>query len=68
MEWPNLAGTLKIRVTSDPTGVATLVEVLADSVEDPAVRACAYWNLRDASYPPKKQGRYTFAFTLRPPR
>jgi tetratricopeptide (TPR) repeat protein len=68
VEWPNLAGTLKIRVTSDPTGVATLVEVLADSVEDPAVRACAYWNLRDASYPPKKQGRYTFAFTLRPPR
>lgn len=67
-EWPNLAGTLKIRVTSDATGAATLVEVLTDSVEDAAVRACAYWNLRDAAYPQKKQGRYTFAFTLKPPR
>lgn len=67
-EWPNLAGTLKIRVTTDALGVATLVEVLADSVEDPAVRACAFWNLRDAAYPPKKPGRFTFAFTLRPPR
>jgi len=68
VEWPNLAGALKIRVTVDANGAATLVEVLADSVEDPAVRACAYWNLRDASYPPKKPGRFTFAFTLRPPR
>jgi Tfp pilus assembly protein PilF len=67
-EWPNLAGTLKIRVTTDANGIATLVEVLADSVEDPAVRACAYWNLRDAAYPSKKPGRFTFAFTLRPPR
>lgn len=68
VEWPNLAGAIKIRVTTDASGAATLVEVLEDSVEDPAVRACAYWNLRDASYPPKKPGRYTFAFTLRPPR
>jgi tetratricopeptide (TPR) repeat protein len=68
VEWPNLAGSIKIRVTTDPAGAATLVEVLEDSVTDPAVRACAYWNLRDAAYPPKKPGRYTFAFTLRPPR
>jgi len=68
VEWPNIAGALKIRVTADANGSATLVEVLEDSIDDPAVRACAYWNLRDAAYPPKKPGRFTFAFTLRPPR
>ena len=68
VEWPNIAGALKIRVTVDPNGAATLVEMLEDSLDDPAVRACAYWNLRDAAYPPKKPGRYTFAFALRPPR
>jgi tetratricopeptide (TPR) repeat protein len=68
VEWPNIAGALKIRVTTDPNGAATLVEVLEDSLDDPAVRACAYWNLHDAAYPPKKPGRYTFAFALRPPR
>jgi predicted Zn-dependent protease len=68
VEWPNIAGAIKIRVTTDPNGAATLVEVLEDSVDDPAVRACAYWSLRDAAYPQKKPGRYTFAFTLRPPR
>jgi tetratricopeptide (TPR) repeat protein len=68
VEWPNLAGSLKIRVTTDAAGAATLVEVLEDTVSDPAVRACAYWNLRDATYPTTKAGRYTFAFTLRPPR
>jgi predicted Zn-dependent protease len=68
VEWPNLAGNLKIRVTVDPAGAATLVEVLEDSIDDAAVRACAYWNLHDAAYPPKKPGRFTFAFSLRPPR
>jgi tetratricopeptide (TPR) repeat protein len=67
-EWPNLAGSLKIRVTTDASGAATLVEVLEDSVDDPAVRACAYWNLRDATYTQKKPGRYTFVFALRSPR
>ncbi|HSM92932.1 MAG TPA: tetratricopeptide repeat protein [Anaeromyxobacteraceae bacterium] len=67
-EWPNLAGALKIRVTTDEKGAATLVEVLEDSVADPAVRACAYWNLRDATYTQKKPGRYTFVFDLRAPR
>ncbi len=67
-EWPNLAGALKIRVTTDATGAATLVEVLEDTVSDPAVRACAYWNLRDATYTQKKPGRYTFVFALRTPR
>jgi tetratricopeptide (TPR) repeat protein len=68
VEWPNIAGAIKIRATVDASGAATLVEVLDDSLDDPAVRACAYWNLRDAAYPPKKPGRFTFAFTLRPPR
>jgi tetratricopeptide (TPR) repeat protein len=67
-EWPNLAGALKIRVTTDAAGAATLVEVLEDTVADPAVRACAYWNLRDATYTQKKPGRYTFVFALRAPR
>jgi predicted Zn-dependent protease len=67
-EWPNLAGALKIRVTTDAKGVATLVEVLEDSVADPAVRACAYWNLRDATYTQNKPGRFTFLFALQPPR
>ncbi|MGB8931664.1 MAG: hypothetical protein WCC48_10500, partial [Anaeromyxobacteraceae bacterium] len=68
VEWPNLAGHLKIRVTTDAAGAATLVEVLEDTVADPAVRACAYWNLRDATYTQKKPGRYTFVFALSPPR
>jgi tetratricopeptide (TPR) repeat protein len=68
VEWPNIAGGLKIRVSVDANGAATLVEVLEDSLDDPAVRACAYWNLRDAAYPPRKPGRFTFAFALRPPR
>jgi tetratricopeptide (TPR) repeat protein len=67
-EWPNLSGGLKVRVTVDPDGKATVVEVIEDSLEDPSVRACAYWNLHDAVYPPKKPGRFTFAFALRPPR
>ncbi len=67
VEWPNIAGALKLRVTTDANGAATLIEMLEDSLDDPAVRACAYWNLRDAAYP-KKPGRLTFVFTLRPPR
>jgi hypothetical protein len=48
-----------------PAGDATLVEVLEDSIHDADVRACAYWNLRDASYPQNKPGRFTFAFSFR---
>jgi tetratricopeptide (TPR) repeat protein len=62
---PALSGTLRIRVTVDGAGAATLVEVLEDSVHDGDVRACAYWNLRDATYPQQKPGRYSFAFTFR---
>ena len=64
---PALAGTLELRVSVDAAGAATLVEVLADTVRDEHVRACAYWNLRDASYP-KKAGRHAFRFALPPPQ
>jgi tetratricopeptide (TPR) repeat protein len=64
-EVPSLSGDLKLRVTVAKSGEATLVEVLEDSVHDADVRACAYWNLRDAGYPQNKPGRFTFAFTFR---
>jgi len=60
-----LSGVLKVRATVGPSGAASLVEVLEDSVHDPDVRACAYWNLRDAAYPQNKPGRYTFVFAFR---
>jgi tetratricopeptide (TPR) repeat protein len=62
---PSLSGTIRVRATVDSAGVATLVEVLEDSIHDPDVRACAYWNLRDAIYPTEKPGRYSFTFTFR---
>jgi tetratricopeptide (TPR) repeat protein len=65
---PRLSGQLLVRVTVDGGGAATQVEVMEDSVHDEDVRACAYWNLRDAAYPPKKPGRYSFSFGLRPAR
>lgn len=63
-----LRGMLQLRVSADAEGVATRVEVLGDSVRDGVVLACAYWNLRDASYPKGRAGRYTFRFDLRPAR
>jgi tetratricopeptide (TPR) repeat protein len=65
---PRLSGQLSLRVTVDGVGGATLVDVLEDSVHDDDVRACAYWNLRDAAYPQNRPGRYTFSFALRPAR
>jgi tetratricopeptide (TPR) repeat protein len=61
---PTLAGDLKVRVTVTPAGEAKEVEVLEDTVHDPDVRACAYWNLHDATYPQNKPGRFTFAFSF----
>jgi Tfp pilus assembly protein PilF len=61
----SLSGTLRVRVTADAAGAATLVEVLEDSIHDADVRACAYWNLRDATYPQDKPGRYSFTFSFR---
>jgi tetratricopeptide (TPR) repeat protein len=63
-EAPALSGSLRLRVTVGPSGAASLVEVLEDSVNDPDVRACAYWNLRDAAFPPNKPGRYSFSFAF----
>ncbi len=62
---PSLSGVLRLRVTVGPSGAASLVEVLDDSVHDPDVRACAYWNLRDAAYPQDKPGRYSFTFAFK---
>jgi tetratricopeptide (TPR) repeat protein len=62
---PSLSGNLRVRVAVDGDGAPTTVEVLEDSVHDGDVRACAYWNLRDATYPPGQPGRYSFAFTFR---
>lgn len=67
-ELPRLSGKLTIRVTSDASGRAALVEVLEDTLHDDDVRACAYWNLKDAAYPAQKPGRSSFSFTLRPGR
>jgi tetratricopeptide (TPR) repeat protein len=67
-ELPRLSGKLNFRVTTDASGRAALVEVLDDTLHDEDVRACAYWNLKDASYPAQKPGRSSFSFTLRPGR
>lgn len=67
-ELPRLSGKLTIRVTTDASGRAALVEVLEDTLHDEDVRACAYWNLKDAAYPAQKPGRSSFTFTLRPGR
>ncbi len=61
---PTLSGDLKVRVTVTPAGEAKEVEVLEDTIHDPDVRACAYWNLRDATYPQNRPGRFTFAFSF----
>ena len=66
-EAPGLSGVLQIRVTVDAAGAATLVEVLEDSLHDGDVRASAYWNLHDATYPTGKPGRYAFTFKFGKP-
>jgi tetratricopeptide (TPR) repeat protein len=64
-EAPALRGALKLRVAVAAGGEVTGVEVLEDTVHDADVRACAYWNLRDAAYPRDRPGRFTFAFAFR---
>lgn len=61
---PSLSGSLRVRVTVDRDGRASGVEVLEDTVHDDAVRATAYWNLKDASYPKDRPGRYAFRFSF----
>lgn len=67
-ELPRLSGKLTIRVTTDASGRAALVEVLEDTLHDDDVQACAWWNLKDAAYPAQTPGRSSFSFTLRPGR
>jgi tetratricopeptide (TPR) repeat protein len=64
-EAPALSGSLRLRVTVDAAGAATLVEVMEDSVHDDDVRASAFWNLSDAGYPADGPGRYSFSFVFR---
>jgi tetratricopeptide (TPR) repeat protein len=64
---PALGGALALRVTVDATGAATEVEVLSDTVRDEDVRASAYWNLKDATYP-KAAARHVVQLALPPPR
>jgi tetratricopeptide (TPR) repeat protein len=59
------AGRIELRATVGPSGAASVVEVLEDTVHDTDVRACAYWNLRDAAYPKDRPGRFTFVFAFR---
>ncbi len=59
------AGRLELRATVGPSGAASIVEILDDTVHDQDVRACAYWNLRDAAYPKDRPGRFTFVFAFR---
>ncbi len=61
---PSLSGSLRVRVTVDREGRASGIEVLEDTVHDDAVRATAYWNLKDASYPKDRPGRYAFSFSF----
>jgi Tfp pilus assembly protein PilF len=63
---PRLAGELRMRVAVDRDGKATQVDVVEDTVHDDVVRGCAYWSLRDASYPKNAAGRFSFGYTLRP--
>ena len=65
---PGLSGQLTLRVTVDPAGQASQVEIVEDSVHDEEVRACAYWNLKDAAFPQQKPGRTTFTWSFSPGR
>jgi tetratricopeptide (TPR) repeat protein len=65
---PRLSGLIRLRATVDGEGTATQIEVLEDTIHDELVRACAYWNLKDATYPKGKPARYGFTFSFRPPR
>jgi tetratricopeptide (TPR) repeat protein len=67
-EAPRLSGLIRLRATVDADGVARQVEVLEDTIHDDLVRACAYWNLKDATYPKEKPARYGFTFSFRPPQ
>ena len=58
-----LAGKLRVRVRIDAAGVAQGVDLLEDSVKDPALVGHVYFGLKDAAYE-KKQGEPVFEFEL----
>jgi tetratricopeptide (TPR) repeat protein len=60
---PRPSGALVLRVTVGPGGEATEVAVVEDATHDEWVRASAYWNLKNASYPDKAE-RLTFRFAI----
>lgn len=63
---PNLTGTIRLRVRIAKTGAVEGVDVLEDTVKDPALLGHAYFGLYDAAYP-KQKGEPTFEFVLGPP-
>jgi len=60
---PQPAGALVLRVTVGAGGEATEVAVVEDAARDEWVRASAYWNLKNATYP-AKAARLTFRFAI----
>jgi len=65
---PRQPGHLVMRVTVEEGGSASEVAVVEDTARDEWVRASAYWNLKDATYPKGKTGRFTFRFAPGAPR
>ncbi|HTP51554.1 MAG TPA: tetratricopeptide repeat protein [Anaeromyxobacteraceae bacterium] len=61
------SGSLVLRVTVGPGGEASEVAVVEDTARDEWVRASAYWNLKNATYP-NKSGRLTFRFSVKAPK
>ncbi|HVP65754.1 MAG TPA: tetratricopeptide repeat protein [Anaeromyxobacteraceae bacterium] len=62
---PTASGVLVLRVTVGPGGEASEVAFVEDTVNSEWVRASAYWNLKNATYP-NKAGRLTLRFKIGP--
>jgi len=60
-------GILVMRVAVVPGGEAGEVAVVEDTARDEWVRASAYWNLKNATYP-NKTGHLTFRFAVSAPK
>ncbi|MFB1481846.1 hypothetical protein [Corallococcus sp. RDP092CA] len=66
-EKPDLKGNLKVRVDLDPTGKATNVVVLYDSLQDVLITHHARVAFMDAQYPPGSESP-VYQYVFRPPR
>ncbi|CAM4380721.1 hypothetical protein [Corallococcus exiguus] len=66
MEKPELKGNLKVRVDLDPTGKATNVVVLYDSLQDVLITHSAHVAFMDAQYPPGSEPQ-VYQYVFRPP-